>query len=156
MQNIMSKFKLINDTEEQREMLQELFIQNLEDENNINITAEHLEEVLKRGHVVEIVSDEVFFGIETIADLINRISNKISCLNDVRAIMLKFIVHPDFLMMDIAEIIAQLEMKLPEETLVIFATETNLTLSIENLKISTLVSYNEECKGEWRVIKILY
>jgi len=37
MQNQINKFKLINDTQEQREMLEELFSQNLEDENNINM-----------------------------------------------------------------------------------------------------------------------
>ena len=143
MQTLISKFKLINNTQEQREMLQELFTQNLENENNINITEEHLEEVLKKGNIVEIISDEVFLAIETKADLINRISNKISYLNDVKAIIWKFIVHPDFSMMDIVEIIAQIEKKVPENALIIFATEINFSISIENLKVSTVVIYNE-------------
>ena len=72
-----------------------------------------------------------------------KVDSKSRTVDDVKAIMLKLIVHPDFSMIDIVEIIAQIERELPEETLIIFATEINFSISIENLKVSIVAIYNE-------------
>jgi cell division GTPase FtsZ len=144
MQNQINKFKLINDTEEQREMLQELFSQNLENENNINITAEHLEEVLSKGNSVEMITSEVTSDTEMINLSIKSVVNTMNSLKDVKAVVLKFTINPDISAMELFNAITFLESLIEQKILIVFGTQTNSDLAMDYVHTDAMVIYEEK------------
>ena len=144
MQNQINKFKLINDTEEQREMLQELFTQNIEDENNINITAEHLEEVLSKGNLVEMIASEVTSNTEMMNLSMESITNSINSLKDVKAVVIKFTINPDISAMELFNAITFLENMTDQEIFIVFGTQTNSTLAMDYVHTDAMVIYEEK------------
>ena len=143
MQNQINKFKLINDTQEQREMLEELFTQNLEDENNINITAKHLGEVLSKGNLVEMITSEVTSDTEMMKLSIESITNSMNSLKDVKAVVLKFTINPDIPAMELFQAITLLESLIEQKILIVFGTQTNSDLAMSYVHTDAMVIYKE-------------
>jgi cell division GTPase FtsZ len=143
MQNQINKFKLINDTEEQREMLQELFSQNLENENNINITAEHLEEVLSKGNLVEIITSEVTSDTKMMKLSIESIVNSMNSLENVKAVVLKFTVNPNIQAMELFKAITLLESLIEQKILIVFGTQTDSILAKDYIHTDAMIIYEE-------------
>ena len=143
MQNIISKFKLINDTQEQREILQELFTQNLEDENNINITTEHLESVLSKGNLVEMITSKVTSDTDMMSLSMDSIVNSIDSLKDVKAMLIKFTINPDIPAMELFKSITLLENLIKQKILIVFSTQTNSDLAMSYVHTNAMVIYEE-------------
>ena len=143
MQNQINKFKLINDTEEQREMLEKLFSQNLEDENNINVTAKHLGEVLSKGNLVEMITFEVTSDTEMMKLSIESITNSMNSLKDVKAVVLKFTINPDIPAMELFKAITLLESLINQKILIVFGTQTNSNLAMSYVHTDAMVIYEE-------------
>ena len=143
MQNQINKFKLINDTQEQREMLEELFTQNLEDENNINVTAKHLGEVLSKGDLVEMITSEVTSDTEMVKLSIESIVNSMNSLEDVKAVVLKFTVNPNIQAMELFKAMTLLESLIEHKILIVFGTQTNSNLAMSYVHTDAMVIYEE-------------
>ena len=143
MQNQINKFKLINDTQKQREMLEKLFSQNTEDENNINITTEHLGEVLSKGNLVEMITSEVTSDTEMMKLSIESITNSMNAVKDVKAVVLKFTINPNIQAMELFQAITLLENLIEQKILIVFGTQTNSTLAINYVHTDAMVIYEE-------------